>query len=375
MRYYIIAGERSGDLHGGNLVKALKKLQPESSFRGFGGEFMQQAGVDLAVHYGEMAFMGLIELITHANKIKRYIRKCREDILEFKPDVIILIDYGGFNLQIARFGKKEGIKVFYYIAPKYWAWYQRRVLWLRPYVDRLFVILPFEKEFFKKFNWESDYVGNPVLDAVKAHQPDSRFMEIHQLSQEVPCVALLPGSRKQELKSIIPLMAKVARKFPKVQFLVAAVDNLDRSWYAALSGLENTKLIFEDTYNLLLNARAAVVTSGTATLETGLLKVPQVVVYKANWISYWLAKRLVMVPFISLINLIAGKEVVKEMIQSEANAESVSDELTRLLDDSVYRNEILESYKEIVATLDTGSASQNAARLMVDYLAQDKQSP
>jgi len=368
MRYYIIAGERSGDLHGGNLVRALKKFHPQASFRGFGGEYMQQAGVDLAVHYGEMAFMGLIELITHANKIKKYIKKCKEDILAFKPDVIILIDYGGFNLQIARFGKREGIKVFYYIAPKYWAWYQKRVLWLKPHVDRLFVILPFEKEFFQKFDWASDYVGNPVLDAVKAHHPDAMFREKHKLTEDTEYVALLPGSRKQELKSIIPLMAGVVHRFPERQFLVAAVNNLDRSWYDALSGFDNTRLIFEDTYNLLLNAKAAIVMSGTATLETGLLNVPQIVVYKANWVSYWLAKRLVMVPFISLINLIAGREVVKEMIQSEANPEHVSKELTRILEDAAYRNKMLESYREIVQTLDTGSASENAAKLMVEYL-------
>ena len=235
MRYYIIAGERSGDLHGGNLVKALKKRDPQATLRGFGGEYMEEAGVDIAVHYRDMAFMGLAELLTNANKIKKYIRKCKDDILLYKPEVIILIDYGGFNLQIARFGKKNGIKIFYYIPPKYWAWYQNRALWLKPHVDRLFVILPFEKEFFKKFDWQSDYVGNPVLDAVKAHVADSQFITKNQLQAGAPCIALLPGSRKQELKGIIPLMTKVVKKFPDLQFAVAAVNNLDASWYQELS--------------------------------------------------------------------------------------------------------------------------------------------
>lgn len=368
MRYYIVAGERSGDLHGSNLVKAIKKMDPLSEFRGFGGEFMQQAGVDLAVHYNEMAFMGLAELFTNANKIKKYIRLCKSDIMAHKPDVIILIDYGGFNLQIARFGKKNGNKIFYYIPPKYWAWYPNRALWLKPYVDRLFVILPFEKEFFKKFQWESDYVGNPVLDAVKEHVANSHISSESQWQTKSSVVALLPGSRKQELKRIIPLMARVVRKFPDYQFAVAAVNNFDKSWYQELGNLPNVKLVFEDTYNLLLNSSAAIVTSGTATLETALFKVPQIVVYKANEISYLLAKLLVKVRFISLVNLIAGKEIVKEMIQSEANPENVSVELEKILSDNDYRRKMLDGYEQIIKILDTGSASENTARLMVQYL-------
>lgn len=368
MRYYIVAGERSGDLHGSNLVKALKARDPQAQFRGFGGEYMQDAGVNLAVHYRDMAFMGLAELLTNINKIKKYIRRCQEDILAYKPDVIILIDYGGFNWRIAKFGKKNGVKVFFYIPPKYWAWYQNRALWLKPHVDRLFVILPFEKEFFKKFDWEADYVGNPVLDAVKAHVANNQSVSKNFQPSEAPSIALLPGSRKQELKRIIPLMTKVVRRFPKYQFEVAAVNNLDQSLYKELKELPNVKLIFEDTYNLLLNSSAAIVTSGTATLETALFKVPQIVVYKANGLSYWLAKRLIKVQFISLVNLIAGKEVVKEMIQSQASAENVSQELTKILEDKKYRQEMLEGYDQIIGILDTGSASENAATLMIGYL-------
>lgn len=372
MRYYIVAGERSGDLHGSNLVKAIKKIDPSSEFRGFGGEFMQQAGVELAVHYSEMAFMGLAELITNANKIKKYISLCKRDITAHKPDVIILIDYGGFNLAIARFGKKNGNKIFYYIPPKYWAWYEKRALWLKPYVDRLFVILPFEKEFFKKFNWDAEYVGNPVLDAVKAHVANHNFPGEPKGQALLPDIALLPGSRKQELKRIIPLMVNVVKKFPDQQFAVAAVNNLDRSWYRELGNFQNVKLVFEDTYNLLLNSSAAIVTSGTATLETALFRVPQIVVYKANVVTYRLAKFMINVRFISLVNLVAGREVVREMIQSEANPENVSKELTKILTDESYRKKMLDGYDQIIKILDTGSASENTARLMVKYLQEQR---
>ncbi|MBL7857648.1 MAG: lipid-A-disaccharide synthase [Cyclobacteriaceae bacterium] len=371
MRYYLISGERSGDLHGGNLVRALKLNDHAGVFRGFGGEHMEQAGVQLKVHYRELAFMGLAELITNATKIKRYIRKCKDDILTFKPDVIILIDYGGFNLQIAKFGKKHGIKVFYYIPPKYWAWYQNRALWLKPHVDKLFVILPFEKDFFKKFDWECDYVGNPVLDAVKVHVADQQFLIRNNLHQDRKIIALLPGSRKQELKTIIPLMIEVVKKFPDHQFAIAAVSNLDQTAYSAMNELANVRLIFEDTYNLLQHASAAIVTSGTATLETALFEVPQVVVYKANPISYWLAKWMIKVPFISLVNLIAGREVVKELIQSKATPENVTEELTKMLEDNTYRQAMVAGYNQIIKTLDAGSASENAAALMVKYLKED----
>ncbi|MEO7989183.1 MAG: lipid-A-disaccharide synthase [Chryseolinea sp.] len=371
MRYYIIAGERSGDLHGGNLVKALKRHDADASLRGFGGEYMQEAGVELEVHYRDMAFMGLAEILTNLTKISNYIKQCKADVTQFKPDVIILIDYGGFNRRIAKFGKKNGIKVFYYIPPKVWAWYQRRALELKANVDRMFVILPFEKEFFKRFNWDVDYVGNPVLDAVKAHQRDDQFAVKHQMKSDNPVVALLPGSRKQELNSIIPLMEEVVKRFPQYQFAVASVSNLDQSMYGELRSLPNVKFIIEDTYNLLLNSNAAIVTSGTATLETALFRVPQVVVYKTSFVSYWIVKMLIKVPYISLVNLIIGKQVVKEMIQQDANVEDVSAELKLLLENQTYRQGILNSYDNLIKILDTGSASENAATLMVKYLKKD----
>lgn len=372
MRYYIIAGERSGDLHGGNLVKALHQQDTNAIFRGFGGEHMQEAGVDLLVHYKDLAFMGFVEVLTNLTKISRYIGRCKEDILQFKPDVIVLIDYGGFNRRIARFGKKVGIKVFYYIPPKVWAWRQSRALDLKQNVDRLFVILPFEKPFFKKFDWDVDYVGNPVLDAVKAHEPDNEFLVRHNIDSQESFVALLPGSRRQELNTIVPLMVDVAKRFPDTQFAVAAVNNLDQVMYGGLKDLPNVKFVFEDTYNLLLYAKAAIVTSGTATLETALFRVPQIVVYKTSFITYTVVKWIIQVPYISLVNLIADKEVVKEMIQGDANPEKVSHELNELLNNALYRNNMLKNYDNIINILDTGSASQNTARLMTGYLKGNK---
>jgi lipid-A-disaccharide synthase len=367
MKYYIVAGERSGDLHASNLVKALKQRDPQATFRGFGGDYMQEQGVDLAVHYRDLAFMGFAELITNAFKIKKYIRQCREDIAAFNPDVIILIDYGGFNLQIAKFGRKNHYKVYFYILPKYWAWWPSRAKWLKPHVDKLFIILPFEKEFFKKFNWESHYVGNPVLDAVKAHVEIDGFLSRHNLENK-NYVALLPGSRKQELLYVVPELEKVVQKMSNQHFCVAAVNNLDSSLYGELPYFSNVTMVFEETYNLLLHARAAVVTSGTATLETALFRVPQVVVYKGNALSYWFAKFVITVKYISLVNLIAGRDAVKELIQSDMTAANLYTEISRLVAEGSYRADILAAYDDVIKVLDTGSASENTASLMVQSL-------
>ncbi len=368
MRYYIIAGERSGDLHGGNLVKAIRKHDLNASFRGFGGEYLQQAGVELFVHYAKFAVMGFAEVLLNIIKIAAYIRKCQKDILTYKPDVIILIDYAGFNRQIARFGTNKKIKVFYYITPKVWAWNQGRARQLKANVDRMFVILPFEKDFYKKYDWDVDYVGSPVLDAVKSHKPDLNFIGRNKLDTNSPIVALLPGSRKQELVMITPLLRAVVEKFPQYQFAVATVNNLSKELYLPLTHFSNVNLVEEDTYNLLMHAHAAIVTSGTATLETALFKVPQIVVYKATALTYAFVKRVIKVRFISLVNLIADREVVKELIQDDANVERVSKELADIIAEGPYRKRILQDYEDIFKLLDTGSASENAARLMVNYL-------
>lgn len=367
MRYYIIAGERSGDLHGSNLVKELIKRDTEATFRGFGGEEMQGAGVNLFVHYSNLAFMGF-QAVINFSKIAGYITNCKADILQFNPDVVILIDYGGFNRRIAKFGKESGIKVFYYISPKVWAWRQDRAWSLKATVDKMFVILPFEKEFYKKYDFEVDYVGNPVLDAIKSFEPDTNFLSKNNIAIEKKIVALLPGSRTLELKRIVPLMAEVVKQNPMYQFVVAAVDNLPPVLYDPLRKLKDVKFVYNDTYNLLTNASSAIVTSGTATLETALLKVPQIVVYKAGALEFLIVKMIIKVKFISLVNLIADREVVKEFIQSEANPPNLQNELRNLLEDFSYRKKVMDGYDSVYKTLDTGSASENTAQLMTDYL-------
>jgi len=368
MRYYIIAGERSGDLHGSNLVKAIRKHDPNAVFRGLGGDYLRNEGVDLFAHYAEFAVMGFVEVLLNIVKISGYLRKCGKDILNFRADAIILIDYAGFNRQMARFGKKNNIKVFYYISPKVWAWNQRRAWHLKSNVDRMFVILPFEKDFFKKFDWDVDYVGNPVLDAIKSFEPNVNFIAEKRIDRSQPLIALLPGSRKQEVLRILPVMFEVAKGSPGLQFAVATVNNLESELYKPIAALPNVRLVEEDTYNLLFNAHAAIVTSGTATLETALFKVPQVVVYRAAGLTIALARLIIKVQFISLVNLVAGKEVVKELIQDEANSERISKELVAIVANGPYRKTMLTEYDRITRLLDTGSASENAGRLMVEDL-------
>jgi lipid-A-disaccharide synthase len=367
VKYYIIAGERSGDLHGSNLVKELKKLDAAATFRGLGGDEMQRQGVNLLFHYEQLAFMGF-QAVMNFFKIAAYMKQTQADVVQVKPDVLLLIDYGGFNRQMAKFGKRNAIKVLYYIPPKVWAWRQARAWSLKKNVDQLYVILPFEKEFYKRYGMEVNYVGNPVLDAIKSFIPNNTFRDEHQLSTDKKLVALLPGSRKMELERIVPVMAAVVRQNPNYQFAVAAVDNLPQTLYQPLRQLSNVKFVYNQTYDLLLNAQSAIVTSGTATLETALLKVPQVVVYKAGWLEYSIAKLVVKVPFISLVNLIANREVVKELIQAEANPTAIQQELTHITEETEQRKEMLNGYNKIYRTLDTGSASVNTANLMFNYL-------
>ncbi len=368
MRYYIIAGERSGDLHGSNLIKSLRQYDPQAVVRGFGGDEMKSAGAEIVVHFEEMAFMGFVRLITNYGTIRRMLKFCKEDIVRFRPDAVILIDYGGFNRRIAAFTKPRSIKTFYYIPPKIWAWYQSRAKEIKANVDRLFVILPFEKEFYKRYDWEVDYVGNPVLDAVKSFRPDLAFRAKNSLTDQKPLVALLPGSRKMELQKIVPLMSELVDQHPEYQFAVASLPDLEPELYRPLQGRTNVSFIQDDTYNLLHVARAAVVTSGTATLETALFKVPQVCVYKAGWLEYRIAKMLVKVEWVSLVNLIGNKSVIKELIQDDATLQGVSDELAALVNEGNRRQGMLEDYDRIYKILDTGSASDNAGRLMVSYL-------
>lgn len=367
MRFYFIAGERSGDLHAGNLIKAIKAIKPSAHFRGFGGDYMQAHGLQLVMHYREMAFMGVIQVLLNLGKISSRMKACKADILSWKPDAVILVDYGGFNMRMAKFLKNAGIRTVYYISPKVWAWNTGRARKLKATVDQMLCILPFEKEFFRRFDWQVEYVGNPVLDAVKSFSPDPAFLQRHNL--EGPAVvAFLPGSRRLELRRIIPLMADVAKKFPELRFVVAALRELPHELYAPLNQAGNVQFVYEETYDLLSNARAAVVTSGTATLETGLFKVPQVVVYKATPLEYAIGRHIVDVKFISLVNLIADAPVVKELLQHQASVENVSEELKKLVVSGPYRDKVLEGYSKVLQLLDTGSASENAAHLICGEL-------
>ncbi|MEP2772874.1 MAG: lipid-A-disaccharide synthase [Fulvivirga sp.] len=360
MKYFLVAGERSGDLHGGNLIDQIKLIDPSAQFEGFGGDNMAKAGMKLQLHYREMAFMGFLEVIQNIFTIKRYLSQCKEQIKSSSADAVILIDYGGFNMKIAKYCKSIGVPVHFYISPKVWAWNQKRAIKLKKYVDFMYVILPFEREFFKKYDWEVEYVGNPVLDAVKNHEVSKPEL----LDKEY--IALLPGSRKQELNNMIPIFKQLVTKTPETNFIVASVDNLDRSFYQSIDMLSNVELFDGSSYDLLANSQAAIVTSGTATLETALWKIPQVVVYKTSKISYAIAKRLIKVSFISLVNLIAGREVVKELIQGDLTVVNLKNQLNLLLQQES-RESILDGYDEIIKILDIGSASQNAARLICNH--------
>jgi len=368
MRYYLIAGERSGDLHGGNLIRSIRKHDPDFVGRGFGGNEMRDAGMELTMHYDQLAFMGFIAVIVNFSKISAIMKQCKADILAFKPDVVVLIDYGGFNMRIAKFAKLNGLKVFFYISPKVWAWNTSRAKKLKASVDRMFCILPFEKDFYKKFDWEVDYVGNPVLDAIKKFKPDPEFLRKNDLSIDKRIVALLPGSRRMELTRVVPILADVAKANRSVQFVVAAVKTLPLEMYSGLSGIPNVKLVFESTYDLLSVATAAMVTSGTATLETALFKVPEVLLYKTAVIEEAIVRSLIKVKYLGLVNLILDKPVVKELFQANMTISKLNEELARLLDDNGYRNKMLEEYEKLYKILDTGSASENAGRLMVQYL-------
>jgi lipid-A-disaccharide synthase len=368
MKYYLVAGERSGDLHGSNLLRALKQHDTSMHARGFGGDEMQAAGMELTVHYSKLAFMGFTAVIANLNKISALIRQCKQDIMQFKPDVIILIDYAGFNMRIAKFAKEHNLLVFYYISPKVWAWNTKRAWKLKAVVDRMFCILPFEKDFYRKFNWQVDYVGNPVLDAIRNFESDPSFPERIGLDKGKKIIALLPGSRKLELRRMIPVMAEVAKRNRDYQFVVAAVKTLPADLYKPLMKNPGVRMIFDSTYDLLTHADAAIVTSGTATLETALFRVPQAVIYKAGVVEEKLLRMLIKVKYISLVNLVADAPVVKEFIQYEMTWQNLDAELGMMLRNADYRNRMLAGYERIYKILDTGSASENAARLMFEEL-------
>jgi lipid-A-disaccharide synthase len=369
MKYYLVAGEASGDLHGSNLMKALKQQDQEAQFRFFGGDLMLAEGGELVKHYVDMAFMGFAEVIINLRTILKNLSSCKNDIAAWQPDVLILIDFPGFNLKIAEFAKAKGILVCYYISPKVWAWNQKRVFKIKRIVDHLFCILPFEVDFYKQWGMQVDYVGNPLLDAVAAFKPDQDFYKQHQLPDK-KIIAFLPGSRKQEISRLLPDMIAVAEKWPDYQFIVAGAPSFDQTYYDQyLKGTE-IKVLFNATYDLLNNAQAAIVASGTATLETALFNVPQIVVYKGNTISITIARALIKIGFISLVNLIMDDAVVKELIQQDCNPEKINTELELILDNAEYRDKMLHNYYMLRDRMGKPGASVKTAGLIIKYALQ-----
>ncbi|WP_316782577.1 lipid-A-disaccharide synthase [Pedobacter frigiditerrae] len=366
MKYYLVAGEASGDLHGANLMKALKAEDVNANFRYFGGDKMQAEGGELVKHYAEMAFMGFTEVILNLRTIFKNLKACKADILAHQPDVLILIDFPGFNLKIAEFTKQNNIKVCYYISPKIWAWNQKRVLKIKRDIDQMFCILPFEVDFYKKWGMDVHYVGNPLLDEKAQFTPDSRFREDQGLTDQ-KIIALLPGSRKQEIERLLPDMLSVTENFPDYQFVIAAAPTFKEDYYNQFIGNKKVKLVFSQTYNLLHHAHAALVASGTATLETALFKIPQVVLYRGGAISVSIARLVVKIRFISLVNLIMDRKVVDELIQEDCNTNKIISILSPILEGNV-RTKMLADYNELGDKMGTAGASERTAKLIVNFL-------
>ncbi len=370
MKYYIIAGEASGDLHGSNLIRELKVQDTDAVIRCWGGDLMQAAGGDLAKHYKEMAFMGFLEVLLNLGAIFRNIKFCKNDIHAFNPDVLIFIDYSGFNLRIAKWAKEVGYRTNYYISPQIWASRENRIEKIKRDIDSMYVILPFEKDFYEtKHHFPVQFVGHPLVDALAAKQPavNQTFRKENNLDSEKPLVALLPGSRKQEVKKMLDLMLSVIHDFPEYEFVIAGAPSLDRDFYTPFLDNPNVGFVLNKTYELLGLSHAALVTSGTATLETALFKVPQVVCYRANWVSYQIAKRIITLKYISLVNLIMDKEVVKELIQNALNTQNLQLELAKILEGPA-RLEQTAAYDRLAKKLGGPGASEKVAKAIVTRL-------
>jgi lipid-A-disaccharide synthase len=375
MKYYIISGEASGDLHGSNLIRELRLLDTDADIRCWGGDLMQQAGGTLVKHYRELAFMGFAEVIKNLPTILRNIRFCKDDITASRPDVLVLIDYPGFNLRIAEWAKKQGFNVVYYISPQVWAWKENRVKKMKQCIDKMLCILPFEKDYYKnRWNWEVEYVGHPLVEVVESAlsvQPSAFSF------QHTGIIALLPGSRKQEIAVKLPIMLRVAASFPGYHFVVAQAPAIPAEFYAGLIGsLPNVSSVSNRTYDLLSVAKAALVTSGTATLETALFGVPEVVCYKGSNISYQIAKRLIRIKYISLVNLIMDKPVVTELIQHELTTENLTRELNDILFNTVRLAQLHQDYTALKDLLSKGGrASAKAAKSIYEFVRGNKAIP
>jgi lipid-A-disaccharide synthase len=360
MKYYFIVGEASGDMHAANLMKSLKHIDSASQFKGFGGDKMQAQGLQLVKHYKELAFMGFWEVVKNLSTIRKNLALVKADILAYKPDVLLLVDYPGFNMRIAKFAKQQGIRVVYYITPQVWAWKQSRVKQLKRDTDLLLPILPFEKAFFEARGVHASFVGHPLLDELHHNKPKS-------IQTEKPLIALLPGSRKQEIKKMLPVMMQLADHFSDYQFVIAGAPSIPRAFYRSITGDSYLPISSNKTYEVLVGARAALITSGTATLEAAILKVPQVVCYRTSFFSYWIGKQLVKVPFISLVNLILNKAVVSELIQEDFNKQRLIAEVDKLLNKR-HKKTLLEEYQLLSEKLGQRGASDRAAKAIHDVL-------
>lgn len=369
MKYYIIAGEASGDVHAANLIRSIRKKDTEAIIRAWGGDRMEAQGAEIVKHYRDLAFMGFIEVILNIRTIAKNISYCKKDILAFKPDVLILVDYPGFNLRIAEFAHQKGIKVLYYISPQVWAWKKSRVHKIKRVVDKMLVILTFEKAFYEKYGVDVEFVGHPLLDEIKEQKNISKttFLKNNSLA-DLPMIALLPGSRKQEISSMLKSMLTVVSQFPDYQFVVAGLSSVPADFYQKILKNAPVELVVDQTSNLLQHVDAALVTSGTATLETALMKVPEVVCYKGNFISVAIARRIVDVKYISLVNLIMEREIVKELIQGELNSKNLSSELDLILNDKNKINQLQSDYKELKKKLGREGASERAADLILESI-------
>lgn len=375
-KVYVIAGEASGDLHGSNLLKHLfqnaQSLNQELYVRFWGGDKMADVvGYAPVKHFKELAFMGFLEVLMNIRAILKNISFCKQDIIEFKPDVLVLIDYPGFNLRIAKWAKSQGIKVLYYISPTVWAWKEKRVYTIKEVVDKMYCILPFEKPFYEKFNYDVEYLGHPLLDAVEQYEatkiPTNQFLLEQKLSEK-PIIAVLPGSRKQEIRKKLPIMLKALESFNSYQIVIAGAPSMEETFYKEVIGNYPARIVFGKTYDLLSASEAAVVTSGTATLETALLNIPEVVCYITSAVSYHIAKRLVNIKYISLVNLILDREVVKELIQQDCTVENIRNEVELILKDGSNRSKMLNDYETLRKELGGGGASEAIAKNMFEFI-------
>jgi lipid-A-disaccharide synthase len=372
MKYYIIAGEASGDLHASNLMKQIKKYDPNAEFRYFGGDLMQQQGGALVKHYREMAFMGVVDVIKNIRTIGKNFTYCKADLIQFKPDALILVDYPGFNLRLAKFSHNVKIKTFYYISPKIWAWKKSRAYKIKKYIDKMFTIFPFEKAFYKQYGVDVEYFGNPLVDEIEAQKPHlaskEQFFNKNKLDNR-PIIALLAGSRKQEISIILPDMLRAAKDFPGYQFVIAGAPSFTVDFYKPVIEGFDVKIVFGQTYDLLNNSDAAIVTSGTATLETALFNIPQVVVYKMHKLTYDIGHHFINPKFFSLVNIIVDKEIVKEILQIDLPGR-INRELSKILNDEEYREQMLANYAGMKDLLGGTGASEMTARHIVTDLQQ-----